>query len=311
MKKFPYPVILDTDIGDDIDDTWALYYMLASHAFDIRLIVVSNYDTAYKANLVARLLEKAGRTDIPIAVAKATSLPAGYVRGQGGWLGDYTAEKYSGIIDREGYLDRMHETLANARGKVCFFALGTNRTLADYLTIYPQDKPMLQVYAMAGALYKSYEGLTEVVPEFNVASDLAASKVVYESGVDYTMLPLDVCADLRLQGAGYERFLKSESSYAAVIRENYKAWLKDAIFENKNTLEAGSSILFDIVVPWYALHPEKFRVETLPVYVDEKGLTKTGKGMPMHCAVQLSGKDELFRETVEILCKRCPRARHV
>ena len=304
MKKFPYPVIMDTDIGDDIDDTWALYYMLASHAFDIRLIVVSNYDTAYKAKLVACLVEKAGRTDIPIAVAKATSLPAGYVRGQGGWLGDYTAEKYSGIIYREGYLDRIHETLVNARGKVCFFALGTNRTLADYLTIYPQDKPMLQVYAMAGALYKSYEGLTEVVPEFNVASDLIASKIVYESGIDYTMLPLDVCADLRLQGAEYERFLKSESSYAAVIRENYKAWLNDAIFENKNTLEAGSSILFDIVVPWYALHPEKFRVKTLPVYVDETGLTKTGKGMPMQCALELYEREELFRETVDCLCKK-------
>lgn len=304
MKKFPYPVILDTDIGDDIDDTWALYYMLASLAFDIRLIVVSNYDTAYKANLVARLLEKAGRTDIPIAVAKATSLPAGYVRGQRGWLGGYTAEKYSGIIYREGYLDRIHETLANARGKVCFFALGTNRTLADYLTIYPQDEPMLQVYAMAGALYKSYEGLTEVVPEFNVASDLAASKIVYESGVDYTMLPLDVCADLRLQGTEYERFLKSELSYAAVIRENYKAWLKDAIFENKNTLEAGSSILFDIVVPWYALHPEKFRMKTLSVYLDEDGLIKTGKGMVIQCALELCEKKELFREMVDLLCRK-------
>lgn len=37
--KKPIPVILDTDIGGDIDDTWALVMTLKSPELDVKLIV--------------------------------------------------------------------------------------------------------------------------------------------------------------------------------------------------------------------------------------------------------------------------------
>jgi len=300
MKKFPYPIVVDTDIGDDIDDTWAILYMIASGGFDIRLITVSNYDVEYKTLLMMKLLKEI-RCEIPIATAKATALPKGYVRGQGRWLGDYAGEGYHGRVYREGYLERIHETVTNAEGKVCFFSLGTNRTLADYLARYPQDKDKIFVYGMAGAVNKSYEGLQEVVAEFNIASDLEASKKVFESGVDYTMLPLDVCADLRLEGEEYARFLEKESVYAKLIRENYRAWLKDAIFENKNTFERGSSILFDVIVPWFALYPEFFETAYEPVFIDSDGITKKGGDRKIRYAYALKDRDRLFRLFVDAL----------
>ena len=61
----PIPVIFDTDIGDDIDDTWALVMLLRSPRLDVRMITTDYGNTVYRAKLVARLLEIAGRTDIP------------------------------------------------------------------------------------------------------------------------------------------------------------------------------------------------------------------------------------------------------
>jgi hypothetical protein len=51
------PVILDTDIGDDIDDSWALPLLLRSPELDVKLITTATGDTTYRARLTARLLE--------------------------------------------------------------------------------------------------------------------------------------------------------------------------------------------------------------------------------------------------------------
>ena len=46
-----YKVIIDTDIGDDIDDIFALTYCLCNPSFDIKLIIVSWYELRQAASL--------------------------------------------------------------------------------------------------------------------------------------------------------------------------------------------------------------------------------------------------------------------
>jgi hypothetical protein len=64
----PRPVIFDTDICDDIDDTWALAVLLQSPELDCRLVTTAVGNTAAKARVVAKYLQEAGRSDIPIGV---------------------------------------------------------------------------------------------------------------------------------------------------------------------------------------------------------------------------------------------------
>ena len=63
VKKLP--VILDTDIGDDMDNTWALVMLLKSPQFDVKLITTTCGKSVYRAKIIAKLLTVAGRTDIP------------------------------------------------------------------------------------------------------------------------------------------------------------------------------------------------------------------------------------------------------
>ena len=65
MKK-PVPVILDTDIGTDIDDSWALVMLLNSPELDLRLITTATLNTEQRTAVTAKMLEVAKRTDIPI-----------------------------------------------------------------------------------------------------------------------------------------------------------------------------------------------------------------------------------------------------
>ena len=62
MKK----LIIDTDIGTDIDDTWSLLLFLTSTLYDVSLISITNGDVEYKTRLVAKILKELNMTHIPI-----------------------------------------------------------------------------------------------------------------------------------------------------------------------------------------------------------------------------------------------------
>ena len=83
----PIPVILDTDIGDDIDDTWALVLLLKSPELNLKLVVGDYGEAQYRARLLAKLLERAGRTNVPVGVGLDIA-PRGDGR-QAAWIKDY------------------------------------------------------------------------------------------------------------------------------------------------------------------------------------------------------------------------------
>jgi hypothetical protein len=59
----PVPVILDTDIGSDIDDTWALAFLLRCPELDVRLVTTDRGRPDYRARLACQVLA-AGQRDV-------------------------------------------------------------------------------------------------------------------------------------------------------------------------------------------------------------------------------------------------------
>lgn len=62
----PVPVVIDCDLGTDVDDALALIFALASPEIDVRAVLVSHGNVDLRARLAARLLALAGRVDIPV-----------------------------------------------------------------------------------------------------------------------------------------------------------------------------------------------------------------------------------------------------
>ena len=62
----PVPIVLDTDIGDDIDDMYALYLALLHPELELRAVTTAHRSSQRKARFVAKALRIAGVTDIPI-----------------------------------------------------------------------------------------------------------------------------------------------------------------------------------------------------------------------------------------------------
>jgi inosine-uridine nucleoside N-ribohydrolase len=89
------PAILDTDIGGDIDDTWALAMMLRSPELDVKLAVTDTGDTTYRARVVAKMLESGGRVDVPIGMGiHLEDLSCN----QADWVAAYDLSSYPGRV---------------------------------------------------------------------------------------------------------------------------------------------------------------------------------------------------------------------
>src|SRR5512141_81638 len=85
-------VVLDTDIGTDIDDAWALGYALKSPSLELLGVTVTDADTPKRARLACKLLSRLGRTDVPVAVGRQTrAVPPDRIDYQFTWAEDFDA----------------------------------------------------------------------------------------------------------------------------------------------------------------------------------------------------------------------------
>ena len=123
----PIPTILDTDIGNDIDDTWALGMLLNSPEFDLKLVLTSTGDARYRARVAARFLEACGRDDIPvgIGVSRADDSPETMHE----YADSYRPEQYSGGFWEDG-VGRALELIA-AEPELTVIGIAPLTTLAE------------------------------------------------------------------------------------------------------------------------------------------------------------------------------------
>jgi len=179
----PLRVILDTDIGGDIDDTWALVMLLKSPELDCRLVTTCSGDTTYRATLVARLLEIAKRTDIPIGIGPAQKSDR---RPQAEWVRDYDLSSFPGTVHADG-AGALVAAVMSSPEPLTIVAIGPFTTIAAALRREPRIATRSRIVAMAGNITKPFGDATKAIPEFNVKIDVSALRAVFAAPWDMTI----------------------------------------------------------------------------------------------------------------------------
>jgi inosine-uridine nucleoside N-ribohydrolase len=265
------PVILDTDIGDDIDDTWALVLALKSPELDLKLVVTDYGNTEQRAKLVARLLELAGRTDIPIGIGSKENDEPGP---QAEWVKDYDLAKYPGRVLKDG-VQALVDTAMASNEPTTLIAIGPPPTLAQALAREPRLAAKLRFAGMYGSLYRGYNKPTPE-PEWNVKARVPAARAVlaapWREGI---VTPLDTCGVVKLTGERYARIRASSDPLLRGLVEAYGAWCRNREWCAKDPafVTEKSSTLFDTVAVYLALSNDLVRTETLGVRVGDDGQT--------------------------------------
>ncbi|HNZ17249.1 MAG TPA: nucleoside hydrolase [Candidatus Hydrogenedentes bacterium] len=273
----PVPVILDTDIGSDIDDTWALAMMLGSPQIDLKLITTAFRDTPTKTRLVAKLLERWHRTDVPIGTGVKTA--DGGIN-QLDWLGEYDIKSYPGVVYEDG-VQALIDTIKKSDREITLVVLGPQGNLREALKRDPSIAENARVVTMAGSVHIGYQGHEGRQPEWNVKADIEAARAVFQAPWEIVMNPLDLCGNLRLAGEPYLRVADCAAPRAQAVIENYTAWTN-----RDNHPQNASSILFDTVSVYMAVDTSLCRMETVRLSIDDAGNTVPDEnGRPVQCAL--------------------------
>lgn len=281
------PVILDTDIGDDIDDTWALALLLRSPELDLKLVTTANGKAEYRAKIVARMLTVAKRTDVSIGLGTGGREGSG---GQQAWVKDHKLSDYPGKVHADGAA-AMIEAIEKSPEPVTLIAIGPLGTVAEALKRRPSIAAKCDFAAMQGSVRVGYDGdRKNIVAEYNVAQNVSAAKSVFAAHWRHAAItPLDTCGTVQLSGKRFQQLKESRDPLVQTVLENYRVWSGTP---NLAKLDR-SSTLYDTVAVYLALPGGSplMKLETLPIRVDDNGYTRIDAKTGATMAVATEWKD--------------------
>ena len=296
IQKSKIPVILDTDIGDDIDDTWALALLLNCPELDVKMIVTSTGDTAFRAKFVAKIMEKCGRSDIPIGIGKPTDnkliKPFGkythHPYYQRSWVEDCDMSDYKGKVYRDG-VGAMIDMIMNSSEPITVIAIGPLPNLAEALERQPLITAKSKVIGMHGSIRRGYRNSNKPAAEWNVATYVKDAQKVFSSKWPMTITPLDTCGIIRMQGEKYQKIFCSDKPVARTVIDAYRCWLERPGHpkDKRWDINKGSTVLYDTAAIYLAISTDLFEIEKLGISVDDKGYTVIDrKAKKIDCALE-------------------------
>ena len=294
MKK----IIIDTDIGGDIDDIWALVLMLSSNLFDVKMISVTQGDIDYQVSLVAKILFMLNKTHIPIARG-ISGKTEDFIYPQRRWLEDFNLFSYEGKI-YDTYQEGYEEVLRQNRD-VTLVGLAPFTSLRTVISILQKHK--VEVVSMAGSINVGYFDRKTPEPECNIVTNIEAAQEFFSSGLNITLFPLDVCNKLLITKDNYRTIRESLTPHCKIICDNYDIWQEDYIGgAKKMDISNSSSILYDLAPVLYLLFPQNFDVIEQVIYIDSEGYTRIGGVHSVNVALKVHKLNPMLSFASEQYC---------
>ena len=285
----PIPILLDCDPGHD--DALALLLALASPEVELRgVTTVAGNQTLEKTTANAlRVLELVGRDHVEVAAGAGRPLVrepyvAAYVHGETGLDG-------SDLPPARGAPVAQHavDFLAERVGGITLVATGPLTNVALLLARHPEARPE-RIVLMGGAIA---EGNVTPAAEFNVWADPEAAKRVFASGLDLTMVGLDVTHRAFVRTEHKER-LRAAGRVGRTVAELLDFYDRF----HREVYGFDGSPIHDAVALAYAFRPDLLETRELNVEVDCeselcRGRTvvdvwrRTGRAPNAHVAVDI------------------------
>jgi purine nucleosidase/pyrimidine-specific ribonucleoside hydrolase len=252
------PILLDCDPGHD--DAIAILLALGSDELELRGVsTVAGNQTLEKTTVNAiRVLELAGRGEIPVAAGASRPLVrepyvAAYVHGETGLDGPELPPAQAAPVGQHAV-----DFLAERLDGTTLVATGPLTNVALLLARHPGAKP--RIVLMGGAIG---EGNVTPAAEFNIWADPEAAARVFTSGLDVTMVGLDVTHQALVTSAHAEQ-LRSAGRIGKAVAELLDFY---GVFHRK-VYDFDGSPVHDAVAVAYVIDPSLLEVRRLNVRID-------------------------------------------
>jgi inosine-uridine nucleoside N-ribohydrolase len=287
----PAPILLDCDPGHD--DAIALLLALASPELEVRgVTTVAGNQTLEKTTANAlRVLEFVGRDDVEVAAGADRPLVrapfvAAYVHGDTGLDGPDLPLAQGRPIDQHA-VDFLAERVTGTT----LVATGPLTNVALLLARHPDARPE-RIVLMGGSIA---EGNVTPAAEFNIWADPEAAARVFTSGLDVTMIGLDVTHRALMRDEHAER-LRAAGRTGRMVAELYDFFSRF----HAETYGFDGAPIHDAVAVAYVFRPDLVQTAHRHVAIDCqselcRGRTvvdlwrRTGNDPNAHVGVEIEG----------------------
>jgi inosine-uridine nucleoside N-ribohydrolase len=274
------PIILDTDIGTDIDDAFALALIINSPELELLGVTTVAGDTQARARLAAKLLWEAGGAwrKVPVYAGEPGKLqPIEQTR----WAEGFT----SPVLHMSGAVNFMKTEISGRPGKVTIIAIGELTNVAGLLKSDPSMAKKIKLIAlMGGSVARGYGSDSKPEAEWNIKSNPEAAQTVFSSGVSLLMAPLDVTAMLQLDPAGRRRVFTHLTPLTNALTILYHLWGNE------------TPTLFDPMAVAMLIDSSMCETKRLAIEVDAQGFTRVVENRPVNATVGMRTDPHKFFE---------------
>jgi len=285
-KNSPEKVIIDTDIGDDIDDAFAVALALRSPELQILGITTTFGDTETRAKVLDRFLAEAGRQDVPVAAGTPTPPK-----------GTFTQRRYAenNRFAKPSHPDAVAFLLDQIRrnsGQLTLIAIGPLMNVGAAIDKDPATfRKLKRVILMGGSIKRGYGDLgfgppTPPEPEWNILNDIPSAQKLFVAGVPLFVMPLDA-TQLKLDEVKRAFLFSQGTPLTDALTLLYHQWGQQ------------TPTLFDPMTIAFLVNPALCPVQPMHIRVDDKGFSRADPGPssapnPPNAQVCLDSNPEAF-----------------
>ena len=312
-------LIVDTDIGSDIDDSYALCMLLKWHGagiISLQLIVSCCGDVKRRVNQFIVPMLNAFAKDgfeqqvsrISVVAGLASELnPVKYIAYE---PQDDTLLSHSKLdVSLEGdAVDKMLQLInknVELNEITTILCLGPMTNIAELLRRQPAVARHVRIVAMSGAVHKGYRGSPTVHAEFNVKQDVKSAQIVYGNSdwFDFIITPLDTCGIVTLRGNQWNTVIQKAQSgdqLLSVVMDQFK---QHAV-QFRNGVTEESSIMYDPVAAFLVLRESFLVIKPMSLSVTDDGFTvlnKDEKGPTVRVATEWKDMSGFKNYLVQVL----------
>ena len=300
------PIIIDTDAGSD--DLMAIAFLLARKDVRIEAITVANGLAHVRpgARNVVKLLDLAGRRDIPVYVGRPEPLE-GHAAFPARWRRD--SDRLPGVhlpaVAREpepmSAARFLAGRLSDSNNKVRILALGPLTNLGEALARTPASaQAIAEIVIMGGAIHArgnlddgGFFKTSNKTAEWNIFVDSLAAATVFRSGAPIRLVPLDATNKVKIDAAFLAEFDKRELTPLG-------RFVREILATERASIEGGYYYAWDPLAAAALVDPAV--VTTTPMSIEirrhspETGRTAEVSGGRPNAAVALDADAAAFRK---------------
>ena len=293
--KTPERIIIDTDIGDAIDDAFAIALALRSPELDILGLSTDYGDTEGRARILDRMLGEAGRQNIPVAVGAATTLfPSddSYARTHNLDQRRYGEGGHFARTSHPHAVEFILDQIRRFPGEITLVTIAPLPNIGALIDRSPETfRKLKRVVMMGGSIApgKPEYGAAppaEPVAEWNVRLDISAAQKLFRSGVPVYVMPLDSTEHLKLDEVKRTVLFAHGTPLTDTLTLLYHQW---------NAAGGVTPTLYDVMTIAYILNPQLCPVRPMHIRVDDQGFTRVEDGAPNAQVCLHSDADAVLR----------------